>query len=75
MIHQPSVGGFQASSADIEINARQIIKTRELTAAILAANCGQPKEKILKDFDRDYWMTAAEAVAYGIVDKIAGMQD
>lgn len=70
MIHQPSIGGFQGNSADIEINARQIIKTKDIAAAILAANCGKRKETILKDFDRDYWMTADEAVAYGIVDKI-----
>lgn len=70
MIHQPAIGGFQANSADIEINARQIIKTKELTAAILAANCGQTKQKVLKDFDRDYWMDAKEALAYNIVDEI-----
>jgi ATP-dependent Clp protease protease subunit len=70
MIHQPAIGGFQANSADIEINARQLIKTKDLTAALLAANCGQTKQKILKDFDRDYWMNAEEAVAYGIVDEV-----
>lgn len=70
MIHQPAIGGFQANSADIEINARQLMKTKELTAGILAANCGQSKQKVLKDFDRDYWMNAKEALAYGIVDQI-----
>ena len=70
MIHQPAIGGFQANSADIEINARQIIKTKELTAAILAANCGQSKQKILKDFDRDYWMKADKALEYGMIDEI-----
>ncbi|MCD6063609.1 MAG: ATP-dependent Clp protease proteolytic subunit [Flavipsychrobacter sp.] len=70
MIHQPAIGGFQANSADIEINARQIIRTKELTAGILAANCGQSKQKVLKDFDRDYWMNAEEALAYGIVDQL-----
>jgi ATP-dependent Clp protease protease subunit len=70
MIHQPIIGGFQANSADIEINARQMIKAKELTASILAANCGQSKEKVMKDFDRDYWMNAAEAIAYGIVDRV-----
>lgn len=68
MIHQPAVGGFQANSADIEINARHIARTKHQTAEILAANCGQPKQKVLKDFDRDYWMNAEEALAYGIVD-------
>ncbi|MDR3681740.1 MAG: ATP-dependent Clp protease proteolytic subunit [Flavipsychrobacter sp.] len=70
MIHQPSIGSFQGNSADIEINARQIIKARELTARILARNCGHSKEKIQKDIDRDYWMNAEEALAYGIVDMI-----
>lgn len=70
MIHQPAIGSFQASSADIEINARQIVRTRELTAALLADNCGQSKSKVLKDFDRDYWMNAEEALAYGIVDQL-----
>jgi ATP-dependent Clp protease protease subunit len=72
MIHQPSIGGFQANSADIEINARQIIKTKERMIALLIANCGQTEARIRKDFERDYWMDAQEAVAYGIVDKIAG---
>lgn len=71
MIHQPSIGGYmQGRAADIEITTKQIIKTREMGARILAENCGQPYEKILKDFDRDYWMDAKEALQYGIVDKI-----
>lgn len=71
MIHQPGIGGrFSAKSIDIEIQARQIIKTKELTARILAENCGQTIQKIMKDFDRDYWMNAEEAVKYGIVDRI-----
>ncbi len=72
MIHQPSIGGvFQGKSVDIEITARQIAKTKEIGAKILAENCGQTFEKVMKDFDRDYWMDAKEALAYGIVDKIA----
>jgi ATP-dependent Clp protease protease subunit len=72
MIHQPSLGGyFQATSADIEIQAEQIRKTKELGAKILAENCGKSIEQVMKDFDRDYWMNAKEAVEYGIVDKIA----
>lgn len=71
MIHQPSLGGyFQATSADIEIQANQIRKTKELGAKILAENCGKPIEQVMKDFDRDYWMDANEAVAYGIVDAV-----
>ena len=71
MIHQPSLGGyFQANSADIEIHAEQIRKTKEIGAKILAENCGKTVEQIMKDFDRDYWMNAKEAVDYGIVDSI-----
>lgn len=72
MIHQPSLGGhMQGVSADLEIQAKQIKKTKELGARILAENCGQKYEKVLKDFERDYWMDAKEAVQYGIVDIIA----
>jgi len=71
MIHQPSIGGyFQANSADIEIQANQIRKTKEIGAKILADNCGKTVEQIMKDFDRDYWMNAKEAVEYGIADSI-----
>lgn len=69
MIHQPS-GGGRGTSADLEIMAEQIRKTKLLGAEILAKNCGQTVEKVLKDFDRDYWMDAKESVAYGIVDKV-----
>ena len=71
MIHQPSLGGYyQATSADIEIQARQMEKTKMIGAKIMADNCGKTVEQILKDFDRDYWMDAKEAVDYGIVDNI-----
>ena len=71
MIHQPSLGGyFQATSADIEIQANQMRKTKEIGAKILAENCGKTVEQLMKDFDRDYWMDAKESVAYGIVDKV-----
>jgi len=69
MIHQPS-GGGQGTSADLEIMAEQIRKTKLLGAGILAKNCGQTVEKVMKDFDRDYWMDAKESVAYGIVDAV-----
>lgn len=71
MIHQPSIGGTQGTAADLEITAREIRRTKELGARILAENCGQSFEKVMRDFDRDYWMDAKEAVEYGIVDKIA----
>jgi len=71
MIHQPSIGGyFQATSADIEIHAKQMQRTKEISAQILAKNTGKSVERIMKDFDRDYWMDAKEAVEYGIVDNI-----
>ncbi|MDA9888439.1 ATP-dependent Clp protease proteolytic subunit [Flavobacteriaceae bacterium] len=67
MIHQPS-GGARGQASNIEIQAREIIKTRELSAQILADNCGQKVDKVMKDFDRDYWMNTEESLAYGIVD-------
>jgi len=69
MIHQPS-GGARGQASDIEITAKEILKTKELSARILSENCGQPIEKVLKDFNRDHWMSAEESVAYGIVDKV-----
>ena len=69
MIHQPS-GGAQGQASDIQITAQEIIKTKELSAQILADNCGQTFEKIMKDFQRDHWMGADESVAYGIVDGV-----
>ncbi|HCR49062.1 MAG TPA: ATP-dependent Clp protease proteolytic subunit [Rhodothermales bacterium] len=70
MIHQPS-GGAQGATSDITIQAREIIKTKKLGAQILADNCQQDFEKVMQDFDRDYWMDAQESVAYGIVDGVA----
>ncbi|MFD1161047.1 ClpP family protease [Hwangdonia seohaensis] len=69
MIHQPS-GGARGQASNIEIQAKEILKTKELGAQILADNCGQSFEKIMKDFNRDYWMGAEESVAYGIVDAV-----
>jgi len=70
MIHQPSIGSVQGQAIELEITAKQIVKTRRILAEILAQNCGQPVEKILKDFDRDYWLDAKESIEYGIVDEI-----
>jgi len=69
MIHQPS-GGARGQASDIEITAKEIIKTKELSAEILANNCGQTVDKIMKDFNRDHWMGADESIEYGIVDAI-----
>ena len=71
MIHQPSLGGsMRGVSADLEIQAVQTRKVKEIGAKILAQNCGKTVEQIMKDFDRDYWMDAKEAIDYGIVDGI-----
>jgi ATP-dependent Clp protease protease subunit len=69
MIHQPS-GGARGQASNIEITAQEIVKTKELSAQILADNCGQSFEKVMKDFNRDYWMGAEESVKYGIADGI-----
>ena len=69
MIHQPS-GGAQGQASNIEIQAREILKTKEIGARILAENCGQDFDKVMKDFDRDYWMDAQESIDYGIVDAV-----
>jgi len=74
MIHQPSIGFLEGSASDLEIHAKQIIKTKDLAAEILSKNCNQPLKQILKDFERDYWMNAKESVEYGIVDKIYEMK-
>src|SRR5215217_5959244 len=71
MIHQPSLGGhIQGVSADMEIHAEQILRTKNMGAQILAENTGQTIERIKKDFERDYWMDAQKSIEYGIVDKI-----
>lgn len=71
MIHQPSLGGhIQGVSVDLEITAKQTKRVKEIGARILAENCGKKVEQIMKDFDRDYWMDAKEAVEYGIVDQV-----
>lgn len=70
MIHQPSLGGYiRGVSADLEIQAEQTRRVKEIGARILAENCGKSTEQIMKDFDRDYWMDADQAIKYGIVDK------
>ncbi len=69
MIHQP-LGGAEGQASDIEIRAKHIIRTKELLHKFMAEKTGQNIKKITKDMDRDFWMTAAEALEYGIVDKI-----
>ena len=69
MIHQPS-GGSQGQATDIEIQAREILKTREQLNRIMAERTGQALEKIQIDSERDYYMTAAEAQSYGLIDQV-----
>ena len=69
MIHQPS-GGSQGQATEIEIQAREILKTREQLNKILAERTGQPLERIAKDTERDYYMTADETKDYGLIDKV-----
>lgn len=69
MIHQP-LGGMQGQATDIEIHARDILKTREVLNKILAERTGQPLEKIARDTERDYFLSADEARDYGLVDQV-----
>ncbi len=69
MIHQP-LGGAQGQASDIEIRAKHILKTRDTLNNILVERTGQSLEKIERDTDRDYFMSAAEAQTYGLVDKV-----
>jgi len=69
LIHQPW-GGYQGQASDIEIHAREILKTKDQLNEILAKHTGQPIEKILKDTDRDFYMSADEAKEYGLVDEV-----
>ena len=71
MIHQPSLGGYiQGVSADLEIQAEQTRRVKEIGAGILAKNCGKTVEQIMRDFDRDYWMDAKQSIEYGIADQL-----
>ena len=69
MIHQP-LGGAQGQASDIEIVAREILKVKKELYTIISNHSGKPTEEVERDSDRDYWMTAEEALAYGMVDKV-----
>lgn len=69
MIHQP-LGGIQGQASDIEITAREILKLKDELYQIISDHSGQGMDKIRKDADRDYWMTALEALEYGMIDKV-----
>ena len=74
LIHQP-LGGAQGQATDIEIQANEIIRIKKSLNSILASNTGQPLKKIEKDTDRDYIMTAQEAVEYGMIDKVITLDE
>jgi len=74
LIHQPA-GGFGGDASDVEIHAREIVKTRERINRIIADRTGQPLERVAEDTDRDCWMSAEESLAYGLVGKIIATAD
>ena len=69
MIHQPS-GGMQGQATDIEIHAARIVQMKRKLAEITAANCGKPVEQVMQDMERDHFLTAEEALEYGLIDKV-----
>lgn len=74
LIHQPS-GGAGGRASDIAIQAQEIVKMRERLARIIAAETGQPYERVIVDIDRDYWMSTDEAKAYGILGTVVSHRD
>ena len=74
LIHQPA-GGFGGDASDIEIHARELVKTRERINRIIAEQTGQPLDRVEQDTDRDYWMSAEESMEYGLVGSIIESAD
>ena len=70
LIHQPWMGGIQGQATDIEIHAKEILRIRTILNKILAHHTGQPFERIEKDVERDYIMTAEQSKEYGIIDEV-----
>jgi len=70
LIHQPWIKSIGGQATDVDIHAREIIKTKETLNNIIACNTGQPLEKVKRDTERDYYMSATEAVEYGLIDKV-----
>lgn len=75
LIHQPHASGLGGQAADIDIQAREILRTREILNDILARSTGQPLAKIQRDVDRDYILDAAQAVDYGMVDRVMSRRE
>jgi ATP-dependent Clp protease protease subunit len=69
LLHQP-FGGVEGQASDIELQAKEILRMRDMLTGMLAEDTGQPVEKVSKDTDRDFIMTAEEAVAYGVIDEV-----
>jgi ATP-dependent Clp protease, protease subunit len=74
LIHQAS-SGFQGTAADIEVQARELLRLETRMHELLAADTGQSPERIANDINRDYWMSAAEALEYGVIDNVVGQTD
>ena len=70
LIHQPSMGGLSGQATDIDIHAREILRIREITNKLMSKSTGQPLERIERDVERDFIMTADQAKEYGIIDEI-----
>lgn len=70
MIHQPSLTGLQGQATDIEIHAKEILRTKDMLNKLLAKHTGQPLEKVVQDAERDYFMSAQEAKEYGLIDEV-----
>jgi ATP-dependent Clp protease protease subunit len=70
MLHQPHISGLAGQATDIEIHAREILKTREEINEILVEHSNQDMERVADDTERDYWMSAAEAKEYGVIDEV-----
>lgn len=74
MIHQP-LGGAQGQATDIELEAKEILRMKEMLTGILAKNSGQDIERLKQDCERDYYMSASQAVEYGLIDKVITSED
>ncbi len=70
LIHQPSMGGLSGQASDIDIHAKEILRLRDITSQILSSHTGQPMDKVERDVERDFIMTAEEAHNYGLVDQV-----
>jgi ATP-dependent Clp protease protease subunit len=75
LIHQPHASGLGGQAADIDIHAREILRTREILNQIVADSTGQPIEKVARDMDRDYIMNPQKALEYGMIDRVISRRD